>query len=86
MKRFFGTALLVCVVAVGAYAVDDKQPQPKAISRESTEYLQKLRKRTPFGAKDFDLAALRAGMGSRREPKGKDTKLIRVKIGDIPCE
>jgi len=116
MKRFSGTALLVCVVAVGAYAVDDNQPQPKAtvqkdsaaipkrdngdipsrsgapedkqraVSQESVEYLQKLRKNTPFGTKGFDLAALRAGMGSRREPAIKGIKLLRVKIGDIPCE
>src|SRR5437667_7785097 len=116
MRRFSGTALLVCVVAVGAYAVHDNQPQLKAtvqidsatnpksdngdipppsgapkdkqraVSRESIEYLQKLRKNTPFGTKGFDLAALRAGMGSRREPKIKDIKLIRAKIGDIPCE
>ena len=116
MKRFSGTALLVCVVAVGAYAVDDHQPQPKAtvqkdsaaipkrdngdipprsgapedkqraVSRESVEYLEKLRKNTPFGTTGFDLAALRAGMGSRREPTIKGIKFIRVKIGDIPCE
>ncbi|MCX7425136.1 MAG: alpha/beta hydrolase fold domain-containing protein, partial [Planctomycetia bacterium] len=116
MKRFSGTALLVCVVAVGAYAADDNRPQPKAtvqkesaaipkrdngdvlprsgapedepraVSRESVEYLQKLRKNTPFGTKDFDLVGLRAGMGSRREPTIKGIKLIPVKIGDIPCE
>ncbi len=116
MKFYYGTALLVCVFALGAYAVNDKQVQPKApaqkdsaaipnvdkgdipprsgtaddkprtASPESIEYLQKLRKRTPFGTKDFDLAALRAGMGSRREPSIKGVKLIRVKIGDIPCE
>jgi acetyl esterase/lipase len=83
MKRFFGTALLVCIVAVGAYAVEDKQ---RAVSRESIEYLQGLRKNTPFGTKGFDLAALRAGMGSRREPTIQGIKLIRAKIGDIPCE
>ena len=74
MKRFFGTALLVWVVAVGAHAVVDGQAQPKAtvqkepaaiprrddgnvfpgsgvpadkqraVSRESIEYLQKLRR------------------------------------------
>ncbi len=116
MKRFFGTALLVCFVAVGAYAVDDSQLPPKAtVQKDSSaipnvdkgdiaprlgvtdgkprtvsplgiEYLQKLRKRTPFGTNDFDLAALRAGMGSRREPTIKGVKLIRVKVGDIPCE
>ncbi len=60
--------------------------KPRTVSRESIEYLQRLRKRTPFGTKDFDLAALRAGMGSRREPTVKGIKLMRVKIGDIPCE
>jgi epsilon-lactone hydrolase len=58
----------------------------RIISPEGVAYLQKLRKRTPFGASDFDLAALRAGMGSRREPKDKDIKLVRLKVGDIPCE
>jgi hypothetical protein len=77
---------------VGAYAVDDNQPQPhetahkdtahkdsvaipkrenddvppssgapvdkpRAVAREGVEYLQKLRKNTPFGAKGFDLEA-----------------------------
>ena len=61
----------------------DKQ---RAVSRESIEYLQKLRKNTPFGAADFNLERLRAGMGSRRAPADKDIKLGRLKIGDIPCE
>ena len=99
MKRFFATALPVCVVFVGAYAVADKKPQTKepvaknspaiprvdpgdipprpgatddmrrGVSREGIEYLQRLRKNTPFGTERFDLAALRAGMGSRRPPK-----------------
>ena len=58
----------------------------REVSREGIEYLQKLRKNTPFGTNDFDLEALRAGMGSRREPTIKDVKLIKVKVGDIPCE
>jgi epsilon-lactone hydrolase len=116
MKRFVGTALLVFVFAVGAYAIADNQPQPKptvhkdspaipgkdngdvsppagapvdkprTVSPESVEYLQKLRKNTPFGTADFDLKGLRAGMGSRREPAIKDVKLIRSKIAEIPCE
>ena len=61
----------------------DKQ---RAVSRESIKYLQKLRKNAPFGAADFNLERLRAGMGSRREPTVKNIKLIRVKIDDIPCE
>jgi len=59
---------------------------PREVSREGVEYLQRLRKNTPFGTNSFDLAGLRAGMGSRRQPNGKDIKFIRVKIGDIPCE
>jgi acetyl esterase/lipase len=58
----------------------------RAVSRESVEYLQKLRKNTPFGTVDFNLKQLRAGMGSRREPAIKNVRLIRSKIGDIPCE
>src|SRR6266852_1775320 len=58
----------------------------REVSREGSDYLQKLRKRTPFGTSDFNLAALRAGMGSRREPTIKGVKLLKVKIGDIPCE
>ncbi|MSU80130.1 MAG: alpha/beta hydrolase [Gemmataceae bacterium] len=56
------------------------------VSPEAAAYLQKLLKRTPFGTNDFNLASLRAGMGSRREPTIKDIKLIKVKVGDVPCE
>lgn len=59
---------------------------PSTVSREGVEYLQKLRKNTPFGATDFNLERLRAGMGSRREPADKEVKLIRSKVGEIPCE
>jgi len=55
-------------------------------SRESVEYLEKLRKKSPFGTNDFNLEALRAGMGTRREPTLKDVKLVKVKVDDIPCE
>lgn len=101
MKRFFGTALLVGLVFVGAYAVDEKKPQPRdpvakdspaiprvdpgdipprsgatdgrlrEASREGVEYLQRLRKNTPFGTQDFDLAALRGGMGRAVPPRPK---------------
>jgi len=64
-------------------ALVDKQ---RAASRESIEYLQKLRKNPPFGTADFKLEQLRAGMGSRREPAVKDVRLIRSKFGDISCE
>lgn len=59
---------------------------PSAVSREGSEYLQRLRKNTPFGTNGFDLPGLRAGMGSRREPTIKDVQLLRVKIDEIPCE
>src|SRR5204863_3396722 len=32
------------------------------------------------------LAALRAGMGTRREPATKGIRFVGVKAGDIPCE
>ena len=83
MKRRFGSVLLLCVLAVAAYPFDDK---PRPVSRQSVEYLKNMRKNPPFGAKGFDLAALRTGMGSRHEPTVKGVKLIRVKIGTISCE
>ncbi len=121
MKRCSGMALLVFVVAVGAYAVADDVPQPQApvtkasvqtdttasskqdngdippaaaasadkprvVSPEGIAFLQRLSKNTPFGTVGFDLKGLRAGMGARQEPANKDIKLIRVKIGEIPCE
>jgi epsilon-lactone hydrolase len=87
MKRYFGVVLLVCFVGVCAYARDDSPgDKPRAVSREGAEYLQKLRKNTPFGTEVFDLEGLRAGMGRRLEPTIKEVKLIPVKVGEIPCE
>jgi acetyl esterase/lipase len=60
--------------------------QPPPVSREGIEYLAKLRKGTPFGTKEFNLSALRAGMGTRRAPTIKGVKLIMVKVAEIPCE
>lgn len=60
--------------------------KPRTISPEGIAYLQRLSKNTPFGTADFDLKGLRAGMGSRQEPTVKDVRLIRLKIGEIPCE
>ncbi len=60
--------------------------KPRVVSPEGAAYLERLRKNTPFGTADFDLKGLRAGMGSRREPANKDIKLIRLKVGEIPCE
>ena len=59
---------------------------PRTVSREGADYLQKLRRNTPFGTTDFNLEQLRAGMGTRREPANKDVKLTRLKIEEIPCE
>src|SRR5262245_46047251 len=59
---------------------------PRTVSPEAIAYLEKLRKNTPFGTNDFDLAGLRAGMGARKEPTLKDVQLMRSKIGEIPCE
>lgn len=117
MKRLFcWVALLGWLVALAAYAAEEKQSQPEGkdqkeaaaipgveqgdipppagakgdeprqVSQAGAKYLEKLRKNTPFGTNGFDLKALRAGMGSRREPTIKDVKLIRVKVGEIPCE
>ena len=61
----------------------DKQ---RTVSPEGVDFLKRLSNNTPFGTFDFDLKGLRAGMGARQEPAGKDIKLIRIKIGEIPCE
>ena len=51
----------------------------REVSREGSEYLKTLRtNRTPFGTNDFDLKALRAGMGSRRKPTIKDVNANAV--------
>ena len=59
---------------------------PQKVSQEGVAYLEKLSKGTPFGTTDFNLEGLRAGMGTRNEPHLDGVKLIRLKIGDIPCE
>lgn len=58
----------------------------KTVSPEGAAYFETLKKRMPFGTADFNLEALRAGMGARNEPKVAGVRLIRVKIGEIPCE
>lgn len=98
MKRVRCMALPFLVMLVGGFAsaqTDKGAPtpptgeqggKPRAVSPEGVEYLKKLRKNTPFGTVSFSLEQLRAGMGTRREPTIKDVKLIRAKIGEIPCE
>jgi len=58
----------------------------RTVSREGAEYLERRRKSPPFGAERFDLSGLRAGMGTRQEPTNKEVRLIRVTVGEIPCE
>lgn len=100
MRRTLIAAGLVWLLSFDLWcihAVGQELPRPAAepavpellkreVSREGIEYLQKLRKGTPFGTNDFNLEALRAGMGSRRAPTIKDVRLVKVKIGDLPGE
>ncbi len=58
----------------------------REVSPEGIKYLERLRGGTPFGTNNFDLVALRAGMGSRRQPTIPGVKLSNVKVGDVPCE
>ncbi len=86
------STIALLALALGySLSLAGEPPAPELLKREvspeGVAYLQKLRKeRVPFGTSDFNLAALRAGMGSRREPTIKDVKLIKVKVGDVPCE
>lgn len=93
MKRHFVTALLVLLIAASTHIAADNPPppdetasNPRVVSPEGLAYLENRRKSPPFGATDFDLKGLRAGMGTRQEPTNKDVKLTRTKIGEIPCE
>lgn len=98
MRRTLIAAGLVWMLSFGPWCTRTAgQEQPAApsavpellkheVSREGLEYLQKLRNRTAIGTNNFNLAALRTGMGSRRAPTIKDVELIKVKAGDIPCE
>ena len=56
------------------------------VSPESKAYLERLLKNTPFGTNNFDLAGLRAGMGTRRKPTIEGVEIIEVKVGEIPCQ
>jgi|GEM_PF-226021 len=58
----------------------------REVSKEGADYLEKLRRGTPFGTNHFDLAGLRAGMGTRQEPIHPEIKLLKVNVGNIPCE
>jgi sialidase-1 len=58
----------------------------RAVSKEGAEYLEQRRQSPPFGAQEFDLAGLRAGMGARQEPTVPGVTLAEVRVGDVPCE
>jgi sialidase-1 len=58
----------------------------RTVSQEGTQYLERLRRGAPFGTDNFDLGALRAGMGTRNEPAIPGVKLLKVNVGDVPCE
>ena len=88
MSRTWIAAGLVWLLSIGHVCGQTAPPElmKREVSLEGVAYLQRLKKNTPFGTNDFNLAALRAGMGTRREPIIKDVKLIKVKVGAIPCE
>lgn len=58
----------------------------REISKEGAEYLEGRLRGTPFGTHNFDLAGLRSGMGTRHKPNVPGVKLLKVKVGDVPCE
>jgi acetyl esterase/lipase len=81
----------ICWAGTVCGADEEKLPPPvseirKTASPEGVAFLEKLMKGTPFGAVDFNLEGLRAGMGARNEPRVAGVKLIRAKIGDVPVE
>ncbi|MBM4072946.1 MAG: steryl acetyl hydrolase [Planctomycetes bacterium] len=91
MRRTLTAVGLASLLAFAPWCIRADEPVPELMKRDVShagiEYLKKLRKnRTPFGEREFNLEALRAGMGSRRLPTIKDVKLIKVKIDDMPCE
>jgi acetyl esterase/lipase len=100
MRRALIATGLVWLFSFGqwcTHALGQESPKPvvqpalpelmkREVSPEGIAYLQKLKKNTPFGTNDFNLDSLRKGMGTRREPTIKNVKLIKVKVGDIPCE
>jgi monoterpene epsilon-lactone hydrolase len=58
----------------------------RTVSRAGAEYLERRLQSPPFGATNFDLTGLRAGMGARNEPKIDGVRLIRTTVQEIPCE
>lgn len=58
----------------------------RAVSAEGLQFLEKRQQSPPFGAENFDLNGLRAGMGSRQEPTMPGITLTKTTVGDVPCE
>ncbi|MCK5801786.1 MAG: alpha/beta hydrolase [Lentisphaeria bacterium] len=56
------------------------------ISEEGQRYFQKLHESPAFGTSGFDLAGLRAGMATRREPTIDAVRCTRSEIDGMPCE
>lgn len=83
-------AMITIIASVGWTAgVASAQPVAdvrQTVSPEGAAFLEKLKQGTPFGTVDFNLEALRAGMGTRNEPRVAGVRLVRVKVGEIPCE
>ena len=58
----------------------------REVSPEGAQFLERRRQSPPFGAANFDLNGLRAGMGARQEPTVPGVKLTKINVGDVPCE
>lgn len=58
----------------------------REVSREGAQFLERRRQSPPFGAQNFDLNGLRAGMGARQEPTVPGVKLTKLQVSDVPCE
>jgi acetyl esterase/lipase len=91
MTRWTFFALLACACVSRLSSADEPRTaepavEDREVSPEGVEYLRRLRERTPFGTNGFDLEALRAGMGTRREPTIEGVELVQVQAGDVPCE
>lgn len=59
------------------------QRQP---SKEGLEQLERRRRSPAFGAQNFDLEGLRAGMNARQEPTVPGVQLTKVMAGTVPGE
>jgi sialidase-1 len=64
----------------------DRDILQRDVSPEGQQLLARLRQGTPFGADQFDLVRLRAGMNARKEPTQAGVELKQVQVGEIPCE